>query len=247
MVIVATEMTEQFRRPDVVWIRPCVPGTTVEPGTTVDVEYLHWLTPVRITEVRPDGLIVGTVAGARRPMPRPTPQNGRVRLPYLADDAWFTRPRRGAVLVLGGRPYRVTHEPRKIPGTVEYEYRVQPADERAYQTRPGRTVLRDASPDDYERHVGRIVEHGGEYLHLERVRRVPVDAAGIRTWQVVGEGRYVSAERAVALRARWEAQDRVRQLEAERRRALTADYAGRPLADIDRDLAAAREAAAAAR
>jgi hypothetical protein len=213
----------------------------------VEVEYLHWVTPVQITEVRPDGMIVGTIAGARWPLPRPAPQDGRVRLPYLADDAWFTRPRRGAVLVLGGRPYRVTHEPRKIPGTVEYEYRVQPADERAYQMRPGRTVLRDASSDDCGRHVGRIIELHGEYLHIERVRRVPVDAAGIRTWQIVGEGRYVPAERAAALRARWEAQDRVRQLEAEHRLALTADCMGRPLADIDRDLAAAREATAAAR
>lgn len=248
------------------------PWPEVAIGEEIEIETTnHWLWRATLEEVRDADHWVVRIAilrmekknswdreespvYAKEPIPLPPVVEGQPYvLPYMSGDAWSVRPEKGKILTIGGKYYRVTNKPRRV--NTGYEYQLAPVSAEAYAKRPGRILIKDLTdpnPDShryYGHNVGRIIQIGDEWLHVQKVERVPYgDAEGreIFGYNVFGVGHFVPATKAAKLKAQWDAKEKVRSLELSLRVAKQdLDYGGNPDAvpGLEAELAAARKAA----
>lgn len=192
---------------------------------------------------------------AKEPLPLPSIVEGHPYvLPYMSGDAWSVRPEAGKVLQIAGAYYKVLGKPKERRG-YGYEYKLTPVTAEAHAKRPGRTSIKDFTDPNqtshhyYGHNVGRIVQIGNEWLHIEKVERVAYgDGEGreIFGYNTFGVGHFVPATKAKKLKTQWDAKEKVRSLELSLRVAKQdLDYGGNPDAvpGLEVELDAARKAA----
>lgn len=232
----------------------CEPWPEVAIGTEIEIETTnHWLWTATVEEIRDADSWVVRIS-AKEPLPLPPIVEGRPYvLPYVSGDAWSVRPEKGKILTIGGAHYKVSGKPRNIGGS--YAYQLAPVSAEAHAKRPGRTIIRDLTDPNPTSHqyfghnIGRLVQIGDEWLHVEKVERVPYgDAEGreIFGYNTFGVGHFVPASKAAKMKAQWEAKEKVRAAELHLRVAKQdVDYGGNPDAvpALEAALAEARKAA----
>jgi hypothetical protein len=233
------------------------PWPTLQVGQRVEVETTnHYIWAGVIERIDSPDDIMLRPSGPKCAMSLPPVTDPACyRLPYISGDAWSVRPEAGKILLIEDRPYKVIGKPKPVRGSNEYAYSLREVPPDQYAGRAGRVVienLTDPNPESYRYYmhsVGRIIVRGLEYLHVERIERVPYgDGEGreIFGYTTYGVGHFVAAEKATALAAAWEAKDKIRSLELSLKVARQdLDYGGNPDACscLECELAEARKSA----
>lgn len=136
------------------------------------------------------------ILGDKRPQPFPAIIEGKLTLPNLSGHAHVRSWSRGDVVKIREEIFKVTKVTLSKSGS-EVHYEFTPADEKQYQTRPGRTKM--SSEQDALAAVGSALEIRGEWLHVKKVTRSSFHGALGRDFTYWAVGNYVSEDKAKKL------------------------------------------------
>lgn len=225
----------------------CDEWPAVAIGESIEIETdMHWLWSATLVAVIDNNRWVIRPIGEKQPLPLPEPVEGKPYvLPYMSGDAWSERPEKGKILAIAGQFYRAKTKPKYLGAGAGYAYTLERVPQEVYARRTGRVALKDRA---LAGHVGRAIQIGEEWLHIERTEKQAYgDGEGREVFGHIlfGAGHYVPADKAEKLNRIWRAAERVASIELSLKVARQdIDYGGNPEAipGLEADLEAAKTA-----